>query len=86
MSFLQIVNFLQSLEIRNREATSDTAVLESKCFNSRVLNEAVTFLLSCPHVAVRVGNCFCAKFASIVRMFRASEYSHTAKIALVLYM
>ena len=86
MSFLQIVNFLQSLEIRNREATSNIAVLESKCFNFQVFNETVTFLLSRPHVAVRVENCFCAKFASIVRMFRASEYSHTAKIALVLYM
>ena len=43
------------------------------------------FLLSRPHVAVRIENCFCAKFASIVRMFRASEYSHTAKTALGLY-
>ena len=43
------------------------------------------FLLSRPHVAVRIENCFCAKFASIVRMFRVSEYSHTAKTALGLY-
>ena len=45
-----------------------------------MFNGTVTFLLSRPHVVVRVENCFCAKFASIVRMFRASEYSHTAKI------
>ena len=51
-----------------------------------MFNETVTFLLSRPHVAARVENCFSAKFASILRMFRASEYSHTAKIALVLYM
>ena len=51
-----------------------------------MFNETVTFLLSRPHVAVRVENCFWAKFASIVRMFRMSEYSHTAKIALVLYI
>ena len=68
------------------KVTSDIAVLESKCFNFHVFNETVTFLLSRPHVAVRIENCFWAKFASIVRMFRMSEYSHTAKIALVLYM
>ena len=85
-SFLQIVNFPQSPEIRNREATSDIAVLKSKCFNFHVFNETVTFLVSRPHVAVPVENCFSAKFASILRMFRTSEYSHTAKTALVLYM
>ena len=51
-----------------------------------MFNETVTFLLSCPHMAVRVENCFCAKFAAIMRMFQASEYSHPAKIALVLYI
>ena len=39
-SFLQIVNFLQSPEIRNQEATSDLAVLERKF---HVVNETVTF-------------------------------------------
>ena len=42
------------------------------------------FSLSRPHVAVRIENCFFVKFALIMRMFRTSEYSHTAEIALVL--
>ena len=66
--------------------TSDITVLESKCFNFHMFNETVTFLLSHPHVAVRVGNYFCVRFALIMRMFRTSEYSHTAAIALVLYI
>ena len=83
-SFLQIVNFLQSPETHNREATSDVTVLESKCVNFHAFNETVTFLLSRPHMAVGVENCFCVKFASMMRMFRMSEYRHTAEIALVL--
>ena len=83
-SFLQIVNLLQSPEIRNREATSDITVLVCKCFNFHVFIETVTFLLSRPHVAAHVENCFCVMFASMMRMFRASEYNHTAEIALVL--
>ena len=53
-SLLPIVNFLQSPEIRNREARSDITVLDSECFNFHVFNETVTFLLSRPHVAVGV--------------------------------
>ena len=73
------------MAIEKLEVTSNITVLESKCSIFHMFNDTVTFLLSRPHVAVRVENCFCAKFASIVRMFRASEYSHTAKVALVLY-